>query len=260
MLSSFPMGVNFGQTNGWVYMQKGAVNPLGPTWLDSSGNQFQLFMNVGGQMNLLYTPQGGSQFTVLTVKSTGTGGWLVIPGSAGVYIDAGGAGGTQPLSLRATSVNITASNISIGSAGSTTAVQNLNVQGSCTGCGTTTPSSVVGHDAETGLAANFSYHTLYTPAQTGLFRASCVVLVTIAGTSGNLGCFVQYSNGIAVQAPAVGPNVPVATAGNDSSYGSGANSAVFHAAAGQPIQYGVNFNSVVGSPVYSVWITIEQLQ
>jgi hypothetical protein len=104
--SVFPQYVNFAR-DGNPFIEKGKTSPLGPTWLDASGNQFQLNMTLGTNWNLIYTPSGGSQTTLFQFASGGTGvPWMIMNGSNVAYIDCGVAGGSIPCKLRGTEFDL----------------------------------------------------------------------------------------------------------------------------------------------------------
>ena len=98
--------------------------------------------------------------------------------------------------------------------------------------------------------------TLYAvPAgQGGIYRVSVDNLITVAGTSGNITCNILWNNGISGQSTATG-FVNVNPAGSESAGGLFS----FYVPSGQTIQYNTQFNSVIGSPQYSLQIRLEYL-
>lgn len=96
-----------------LYMEKGAVNPSGPTYLAANGNQWAIATSTSGSvLGLTYTPSGGSLSYIAAFDNGGLAGIgrmiLITSGGNSAYIDSGGLGGTSPLNIRAaTSVTIT---------------------------------------------------------------------------------------------------------------------------------------------------------
>ena len=107
-----------------------------------------------------------------------------------------------------------------------------------------------------GQAAAIAETVLYTvPAgQGGLYRVSVDTLITVAGTSGTINANIFWNNGIAAQSAAIAI-ANVATAGTESF----SSPFQMYVPAGQQIQYSTQFNSVVGSPQYSLQVRLEYL-
>jgi hypothetical protein len=110
----------------------------------------------------------------------------------------------------------------------------------------------------TGQVAAISPTTIYTPAAAGVFRMCVSVMLTANGTGGNI-LFYSVANttlgaGSTQQIPV--SNVSTAAASN----ASGGGCVVVRVGAGLALQYLTIFNSVTGSPVYTIDITVEQLK
>lgn len=110
----------------------------------------------------------------------------------------------------------------------------------------------------TAQAAAITATTIYTPAAAGVFRMCAVVSLTTNGTGGNIGLFANPTTTLgapgAVQIPVI--NIPTTAASN----GNGGGCIVVRVGAGLVLQYLTTFNSVTGSPVYNLDITVEQLK
>ncbi|HEY1984427.1 MAG TPA: hypothetical protein VGG85_03415 [Terracidiphilus sp.] len=115
--------------------------------------------------------------------------------------------------------------------------------------------SVVAHKMLTGLTAGMNPVVTYTPAADGMFRITSYLYITAACKSGNVAHTVHAI-------PMPGHPLTAATATPDcaTSFVGSSQTVTVHQAAGQAITGYTGFNSVIGSPVYNVDMTIEQLQ
>jgi hypothetical protein len=109
----------------------------------------------------------------------------------------------------------------------------------------------------TGQAAAIAATTFYTApvGQAGLYRLSSNLLITTAGTGGTIQDLTLWNNGVSAQGPFLLNSLNASVLGNE---GSGVGPSMF-VAAGQNIQYQVNFVAVTGAPQYSLRMRLEYL-
>jgi hypothetical protein len=108
----------------------------------------------------------------------------------------------------------------------------------------------------TGLIAGTGPTTVYTTVTAGDYRLCVTGWMTTAATSGSMS-FAGIATAVATPTPqlTIIPVNPTLGPG-----GNGGACGTFHAAAGTVIQYVVTLFSVVGSPVYSIDATVEQIK
>lgn len=109
---------------------------------------------------------------------------------------------------------------------------------------------------KTGQTAAISATTFYTTSTAGVFRISTWVRVTsVNGTSGGtVSTNFVYNDGTGAQASMANASATASTTNGSTSHGT------FFQAAGQPIQYRLDFGSIVGGPptASAVWV-LERL-
>jgi len=115
--------------------------------------------------------------------------------------------------------------------------------------------SVVAHKMLTGQTSGVNPVVTYTPATDGMYRITSYLYITTPCTSGNIAHMVQ-----AIPMAGHPSTAATATPACTTAFVGSSQTVAVHQAAGQAIIGYTRFNSVVGSPVYNVDMTIEQLQ
>jgi len=116
--------------------------------------------------------------------------------------------------------------------------------------------SIVAAISLTGQTAQISGTTLFTPATSGTFRIAMYAYLQAQGTAGNYTPWVRWNDGtglVGLQPPGsitVTTTIPAFLVGYWT----------VHVAAGQAITYGVNANSITGTPQFGIDVVVEQLQ
>lgn len=84
--------------------------------------------------------------------------------------------------------------------------------------------------------------------------------ISAAATSGTIAMRAYYNNGTSVGPKQLGQGINVSAVGNDSISAmipAPCECVVFYHATRNAIQYDANFNSVSGTPIYALYITVE---
>lgn len=101
--------------------------------------------------------------------------------------------------------------------------------------------------------------TILSIVATGLYRFSGSIVVTSAGTAGTISATLGYNNGSSAQTPNPFRNgvatLPLTTIGNEEEM-----DYVFHAVSGTAITIKTTTAGLLGSPVFSQFVTLERLE
>jgi hypothetical protein len=108
---------------------------------------------------------------------------------------------------------------------------------------------------QAGLTSALSTATVYTPTVAGTYLITCSMVLTTAATAGNISCGFTWKQIIGTSTTQSG-NAPAATALAATSQ----LNLVAHVDGVDPIQMFTSFNSVTGSPVYTLDIVIMRTQ
>ena len=106
----------------------------------------------------------------------------------------------------------------------------------------------------TGQTGDISATTLFTPSAIGTYRVSVYMVCTTAGDAGTLSCTIGWDDDAQSQTVKPATDIDLSGLGNASS-----GVTFIQSAASVAITYTVAIAGKVGSPAYSLYITLEQL-